>query len=174
MGRTADVATKRNPGAYDCYHHALPDEPLFVLLARDATAPDLVDEWALRRVSLRNGVPDSELDQIIEAHACAAAMRSWRAENDGAWRDPRVAEQWARVEIMGHRRHYGRVSEIQEFGVRLLLVEVPTSEAAVFIAHKYAGAAIFSIRPCSEDEAREEELATLPAPHEPALPEPVA
>ena len=32
------MGTKRNPATYDCYDKAEPDEPLFVLLARDAAA----------------------------------------------------------------------------------------------------------------------------------------
>lgn len=29
------MGTKNNPGAFDCYANAEPDEPMFVLLARD-------------------------------------------------------------------------------------------------------------------------------------------
>jgi hypothetical protein len=42
------MGTKRNPGQYDCYAKAEPDEPMFVLLARDPTAPQLVRDWAVR------------------------------------------------------------------------------------------------------------------------------
>jgi hypothetical protein len=39
------MATKNNPGEFDCYANALPDEPMFVLLARDTSAPWLVEIW---------------------------------------------------------------------------------------------------------------------------------
>lgn len=74
------MCTKNNPGAFDCYEAAAPDEPMFVLLARDVLASDLVYEWARRREVVANvgSNPDqSELDKIAEARACADAMREW-------------------------------------------------------------------------------------------------
>lgn len=67
------MGTKLNPGAYDCYANAAPDEPMFVLLARDKHAPTLVWLWA----SLR------ELDQedpakVREARDCVEAMFAWQ------------------------------------------------------------------------------------------------
>lgn len=44
------MGTKNNPGMFDCYANALPDEHMFILLARDITAPDLVDAWAAGRI----------------------------------------------------------------------------------------------------------------------------
>jgi len=63
------VGTKNNPSQFDCYANAEPDEPMFVLLARDEKAPGLVEEWANRR-----GKNDAK---AAEARACAAAMRAW-------------------------------------------------------------------------------------------------
>ena len=40
------------------------------------------------------------------------------AENDG-W-------EWAIVEIMGHRKHAGRIREEERFGAKMLRVDVPT------------------------------------------------
>ena len=92
------MATKNNPGQYDCYEKAHPDEPLFVLRANDVLAPYLVRIWA----SLRCG--DTELAvQLVkqaadvrhkakgfafsgdaknaEAVKCAYDMEAWRFEN---------------------------------------------------------------------------------------------
>lgn len=44
------MGTKNNPGKFDCYANAKPDEPLFVLLARDPLAPFLVSMWAAIRM----------------------------------------------------------------------------------------------------------------------------
>lgn len=69
------MATKNNPGAFDCYAKAEPDEPLFVLLARDKHAPTLIWLWAVMR----------ELDgedpaKVREAQECAVAMMAWANE----------------------------------------------------------------------------------------------
>jgi hypothetical protein len=70
------MSTKNNPGNYDCYTKAAPDEPMFILLARDKHAPSLVWLWAAMR----------ELDledprKIIEARACAEDMLRWQLAN---------------------------------------------------------------------------------------------
>ena len=82
------MATKQNPGVYDCYAHALPDEPLFVLAARDRNAPGAVRRWAnLRDLAINRGyAPVSDRAMVAEARACADAMEAWRAANDGKWR----------------------------------------------------------------------------------------
>ena len=36
------MGTKNNPGVFDCYANAEPDEPMFVLLGRDKDAATLV------------------------------------------------------------------------------------------------------------------------------------
>lgn len=70
------MGTKNNPGVYDCYANALPDEPMFILLARDEKAPFAVRKWA-RRYRLRHG--DDE--KYREAMACARSMEKWREQN---------------------------------------------------------------------------------------------
>ncbi len=97
------MATKLNPGPRDCHARALPDEPLFTLLARDPIAPFLVSIWA----SMRNGdveaagvkfrkmlqavavpyIDAPEPDAAREALECALAMFDWRPANDGRWRE---------------------------------------------------------------------------------------
>lgn len=83
------MGTKQTPGAYDCYANALPDEPMFTLLARDPYAPLLICYWADKREKdIRNGLrPASDAAMVEEARACAHAMMIWRAENEGKWRE---------------------------------------------------------------------------------------
>lgn len=74
-------------------------------------------------------------------------------------------EEYAIVEIFGHRRHAGRVLEVERFGTKLLRVDVPTdgSFEKGFTSHFYGGASIFSFTPT--------DLATverLNKPYEPA------
>ena len=69
------MGTKNNPGDFDCYANAEPDEPMFVLLARDPDAPLLVMAWA----QLREDRGENPA-KVAEARACAAQMDAWRAE----------------------------------------------------------------------------------------------
>lgn len=63
------MGTKNNPGAFDCYANAAPDEPMFILLGRDPFAPLLVKLWAeMRR---RTGEDEAK---CLEAEKCAVDM----------------------------------------------------------------------------------------------------
>lgn len=85
------MGTKQHPGDFDCYTNAEPDEPLFVLLARDPIAPGVILEWAHRREQRMRDAAEAgegtaaevliEMDQISEARACAHQMEKWRSEN---------------------------------------------------------------------------------------------
>lgn len=91
------MGTKNNPNLNDCYARALPDEPMFVLLARDLSAPEVVRDWAeIREVEVEDGIrPEEDRAVIAEARELADAMEEWRAQNDGAWRtDTENADLW--------------------------------------------------------------------------------
>jgi len=77
------MGTKNNPGNFDCYGNANPDEPMFILLARDACAPAAVEKWIEYREGLiRLGIkPESDRTMLAEAAQCVEAMREWRANN---------------------------------------------------------------------------------------------
>lgn len=60
---------------------------------------------------------------------------------------PAVYEGPAIVEIMGHRRLAGVVSEVDFAGVKLLRVDVPSEPPATQF---YGGSAIFCVTPCTE------------------------
>lgn len=67
------MGTKLKPGKFDCYANAEPDEPMFVLLARDPLAPILVRLWAdLREHAAGNP------SKVFEARTCAIDMEKWR------------------------------------------------------------------------------------------------
>jgi hypothetical protein len=82
------MGTKNNPGEFDCYANALPDEPMFVLLARDPLFFDLVLAWARNRARDINcgERPESDRRMVTEALDCALAGSQWRRDNDGKWR----------------------------------------------------------------------------------------
>jgi len=60
------------------------------------------------------------------------------------------AEEFAIVEIFGHRRLAGRVIEVERFGAKLLRIDVPKKGDFVngYDTQYYGGASIFSITPC--------------------------
>ena len=85
------MATKRNPGKYDCLSKVADDEPLFVLRAHDPLAPGAVRGWAARytafaSMSFQHGLIDVDryghmLAKAREARRCATQMDDWREAN---------------------------------------------------------------------------------------------
>lgn len=83
-------------------------------------------------------------------------------------------ELWACVEIFGHRKHYGRIKEIERFGTKMLRVDVPTQTAAPLLGEAeqfetflYGGGAVFSLTPMTEEAARKWADADRPKPYRP-------
>lgn len=69
------MGTKNNPSKFDCYANAAPDEPMFILLARDRHAPLVVAFWAKLREM------ESEDPAVIaEARNCVMDMVEHRIE----------------------------------------------------------------------------------------------
>ncbi len=69
------MGTKNNPGKFDCYTNAEPDEPMFILLGRDKHAPLLVKLWAdLRQLD------GEDIAKVSEAIQCATNMAKFRGE----------------------------------------------------------------------------------------------
>lgn len=75
------MSTKAIPGAFDCYAKLAPDEPYFVLRAKDPDAPALVELWAAWRAAKPSNANNPKIPEALE---CAAAMRSWRLKNMSA------------------------------------------------------------------------------------------
>ena len=67
--------TKADPSPNDGYTKADPNEPMFVLLARDPQAPLLIRQWARDR-RLREGMADPKAAEALEI---ADAMEAYRA-----------------------------------------------------------------------------------------------
>jgi len=69
---------------------------------------------------------------------------------------PETPERWARVEIFGHRHHYGRVREVEMVGTKMLMIEVPVDgdpDANGWETLVYGGASIFSIAFVDKEKA---------------------
>lgn len=80
------MASKAHPGEFDCYSNAKPDEPMFVLLARDPSAPTIVRIWtrlyeARKRAVQWGGLSNEQGLKVGEALRCADAMEAWAKYN---------------------------------------------------------------------------------------------
>lgn len=73
------MGTKNNPGKFDCYTNAKDDEPIFVLLARDPLAPQLVRKWA--QLTKMRAATMKTVEKSLEATNCANAMEKWKLKN---------------------------------------------------------------------------------------------
>lgn len=58
---------------------------------------------------------------------------------------------WAVLELLGHRIRYGKVSEVTMFGEAFCKIEIPGEPPAVEF---YSGKALYGIRPASEESIR--------------------
>lgn len=73
------MGTKNNPGKFDCYANAEPDEPMFILLGRDPHAASAVRKWADdREAFIKAGhKPAEDMHMVWEARECADAMEAY-------------------------------------------------------------------------------------------------
>lgn len=96
------MGAKNNPGKFDCYAKAEPDEPIFTLRAKDPRAPFMVELWAqLENGSIYDAVetfaqmvkeqfygptddlPEKTSAKVKECEQCALDMRAWFDDNIG-------------------------------------------------------------------------------------------
>jgi hypothetical protein len=83
------MGTKNNPGSFDCYANAEPNEPMFVLLGRDPTASLVVTFWrAIKLEMVKQGTSQSSAAKLDEARECSLALEAW-AKSKG--KDPTEA-----------------------------------------------------------------------------------
>jgi hypothetical protein len=66
----------------------LPDEPMFILLARDPSFYRRVYSWSDERAELIRCGERAEADwpMVFEARQCAVSGETWRKANNGIWR----------------------------------------------------------------------------------------
>ena len=86
---------------------------------------------------------------------------------------------WAKVEILGHRTRCGAVTEVEQFGIKMLRIDVyRLGEVEPCLTEEYSAAtALFGMTRCTEEYARawagnrwnlpEEARLALPAPTDP-------
>lgn len=130
-----------------CYDAALPDEPMFTLLARDPTAPRFVMEWCKQRLAdIDAGVrPEEDRQQVSEAIDLANRMIEWREKNLDAWKDAQTngvgiqnAERAATLAYLGQR--------IQGYNLRINRAEKEDDKTFYKIAASTVGVIAGDIR----------------------------
>jgi hypothetical protein len=73
------------------------------------------------------------------------------------------AEFWGILELMGHVRMAGRISEEERFGAKIGRIDCPT-QADQFITVFFGGGSIYRLTPCTEEVAREVAKNSIPQP----------
>ena len=74
-------------------------------------------------------------------------------QNDTAPEQEDAGWIWMRVEIFGHRQHFGRGREVEQFGTKMLRLDIPNEgrpDEKGWTTLFYAGGSIFSIVPTDE------------------------
>jgi hypothetical protein len=71
---------------------------------------------------------------------------------------------WAIVELMGHRRLAGKVSQVEQYGSAMLRLDVPGPLEEEWSTQFYSGAAIYCITPTNEEIVRGLALRIQPEP----------
>lgn len=84
-------------------------------------------------------------------------------------------EGWAILELMGHRRLGGLVSEVTVAGAPMLRIDIPAEAGQPQATQFYSAAALYCITPTTEPIARQVAAINRPAPVQrwelPALPQ---
>ncbi|WP_420408635.1 hypothetical protein [Hoeflea sp.] len=74
---------------------------------------------------------------------------------------------WVYLELMGHRQRIGKAREEEVAGGVMLRIDIPT-EGDEYVTEYYGTASIYSLRPISEDVAKDHYAARDPRPARPA------
>jgi len=68
---------------------------------------------------------------------------------------PPMPPVWAVLELLGHRRLVGRVSEVELFGRRMGKIEVPRADGTFDVQH-FGGASVYALTETTEAKVRAE------------------
>lgn len=83
-------------------------------------------------------------------------------------------DSWAIVELMGHVKVAGRVTEEERFGAKMGRIDIP-NPAGGFATQYFGGSSVYRMTPVSEEAARAVALRNQPEPvHRWELPAPLA
>lgn len=72
-------------------------------------------------------------------------------------------DSWAIVELMGHVKIAGHVTEAEVFGAKMGRVDIPNSDGG-FTTQYFSGGSVYRLTPTTEDIARAVAVRNQPAP----------
>lgn len=72
-------------------------------------------------------------------------------------------DQWAILELMGHVRVAGRVTEEEHFGAKLGRIDIPAHDGG-FTTQYFGGSSVYRLTPTTEEIARGVALRNQPEP----------
>lgn len=72
--------------------------------------------------------------------------------------------EWAILELLGHRRLAGHVSEASIAGSSFLRIDIPAADGEPPVTQYYAPASVYALTPTTEDIARRAAALSRPAP----------
>ena len=72
-------------------------------------------------------------------------------------------ETWAILELLGHVRTGGKVSETEMFGTKMGRIDIPKPDGG-FTTQFFSGGAVYRMTPCGEAEARAVAANSQPEP----------
>lgn len=85
--------------------------------------------------------------------------------------DSGMFREWAVLELMGHRRLAGLVTEEERFSTKLIRIDIPQGDG--FTTQWYSASALYCMTPTTEEIARNVARSNQPAPvHRWELPAP--
>lgn len=77
--------------------------------------------------------------------------------------DGQAIDSWAILELMGHVKLAGKVTEETHFGTVLGRIEIPLEDGS-FITQMFGGSSVYRLTPCTEQIARVVARANKPQP----------
>lgn len=78
--------------------------------------------------------------------------------------DKATFEGWAILELMGHRRLAGHLSEVSIAGGSFIRIDVPAADGGTSATQFYSPSAVYCITPTTEEVARAVARGAQPAP----------
>jgi hypothetical protein len=69
---------------------------------------------------------------------------------------------WGILELMGHVRTAGRITEEEKFGCKLGRIDIPKDDG--FVTQYFGGSSIYRLSPCTEEVARAVAKTSVPSP----------
>ncbi len=78
--------------------------------------------------------------------------------------DKQGFDGWAILELMGHVRLAGRITEESHFGVALGRIDIPTAAGDGYTTQYFGGASIYRLTPTTEEIARSVAAHSQPRP----------